>query len=62
MDEQKNLNYMGWKYAARLKAYTRLMEKVHNFIVDVRKAQKKDVRKWPKGKGHFRSKGKGGRY
>ena len=33
--------HMGWKYAARLKTYTRFMGQVHNFIVEVRKAQTK---------------------
>ena len=36
-EEQGELNHLGWKYAARLKAYTRFMDKAHSFIVKVRK-------------------------
>ena len=40
VEEQQNLNVLGWKYAARLKAYRRFMEQVHNFIIKVRKKAK----------------------
>ena len=39
--EQEDLNYMRWKYAARMKAYTRVMTQVHNFIIEVRKVHNK---------------------
>ena len=40
VDEQGPLSYMGWKYVARMKAYTRFMGRIHQFIIKVRKGQK----------------------
>ena len=37
VEEQQQLNWLGWKYAARLRAYARFMEKVHDFIIKVTK-------------------------
>ena len=51
---QEEVNYLGWKYAARLKAYTRMMTKIHEFIIKVRKKQKELIEKKAKEKDPFR--------
>ena len=38
--ELEHLNFLGWKYSARMKAYIRFMSKIHDFIINVRKGQK----------------------
>ena len=45
VEEQQQLNWLGWKYAARLKAYTRFMEKVHTLIIKVKKGHKEMLQK-----------------
>ena len=40
-EEQEEVEYLDWKYAARQKAYIRLMAKIHEFIINVRKGQNK---------------------
>ena len=40
-EEQEEVEFLGWKYAARQNAYVRLMARIHEFIIKVRKGQKK---------------------
>lgn len=39
-EEQDEVNHLGWKYAARLKAYTRIRTRIYESVVKVRKGQK----------------------
>ena len=57
-EEQKEVDHLGWKYAARQKAYGRLMARVHEFIIKVRKGQKEKKEEKEKLKNPFGTKDK----